>query len=72
MTQDVFPIAHTLTIIEPIWPVLQNLSKTLGPSLVPRPIKGKGSESGNKTNLVHASKHIKSLKELIDDSNVLI
>ena len=24
-----FPMAHTLTIFEPIWPMLQNLSKTL-------------------------------------------
>ena len=23
-------MAHTLTIVEPIWPMLQNLSKTLG------------------------------------------
>ena len=27
--QDVFSMAHTLTIVEPIWPMLQNLSKTL-------------------------------------------
>ena len=25
----VFPMAHTLTIVEPIWPMLQNISKTL-------------------------------------------
>ena len=25
----VFPMVHTLTIVEPIWPMLQNLSKTL-------------------------------------------
>ena len=29
MPQDVFPVEHTLTIVEPIWPMLQNLSKTL-------------------------------------------
>ena len=29
MAQDVFSMAHTLTIVEPIWPKLQNLSKTL-------------------------------------------
>ena len=29
MAQDVFSMAHTLTIFEPIWPKLQNLSKTL-------------------------------------------
>ena len=29
MAQDVFPMAHTLTNIEPIWPMLQNISKTL-------------------------------------------
>ena len=28
-SQDVFPMAHTLTIVEPIRPRLQNLSKTL-------------------------------------------
>ena len=28
-TQDVFPMVHTLTIVEPIWPMFQNLSKTL-------------------------------------------
>ena len=27
--QDVFSMAHTLTIVEPIRPMLQNLSKTL-------------------------------------------
>ena len=25
--QDVFPMVHTLTIAEPIWPMLQNISK---------------------------------------------
>ena len=49
---------HTLTIVE-----------LIGPSLVPRLIIGKGGESGNETNLVHASK---PLKGLTDDSNVLI
>ena len=29
MAQDVFPIVHTLTIVEPIWPMLQNLLKTV-------------------------------------------
>ena len=29
MAQDAFSVAHTLTIFEPIWPKLQNLSKTL-------------------------------------------
>ena len=29
MAQDVFPMTQTLTIFEPIWPILQNLSKTL-------------------------------------------
>ena len=29
LAQDVFPMAHTLTIIEPIWPMLQNISKLL-------------------------------------------
>ena len=29
LSQDVFHGAHTLTILEPIWPILQNLSKTL-------------------------------------------
>ena len=29
LAQDVFPMAHTLTIVEPIWPMLQNISKTL-------------------------------------------
>ena len=29
LAQDVFRMAHTLTIVEPIWPMLQNLSKTL-------------------------------------------
>ena len=28
LAQDVFPMAHTLTIVEPIWPMFQNLSKT--------------------------------------------
>ena len=28
MAQDVFSMAHKLTIFEPIWPKLQNLSKT--------------------------------------------
>ena len=28
-SQDVFPMARTLTIVQPIWPVFQNLSKTL-------------------------------------------
>ena len=27
--QDVFSMAHTLIIVEPIWPMHQNLSKTL-------------------------------------------
>ena len=27
MAQGVFPMAHTLTIVEPIWPMLQNVSK---------------------------------------------
>ena len=26
---NVFPMSHTLTIVEPIWPMLQNLSKTV-------------------------------------------
>ena len=42
-----------------IW---QPLLSQFGPSLVPKLIKGKGGESGNKTNLVHASKHIKNSK----------
>ena len=29
LSQDVFSMAHTLTIVEPIWPMLQNLSKTV-------------------------------------------
>ena len=29
LAQDVFPKAHTLIIVEPIWPMLQNVSKTL-------------------------------------------
>ena len=29
MDQDVFQMEHTLTIVEPIWSMLQNLSKTL-------------------------------------------
>ena len=29
MAQDVSPMAHILTIVEPIWCMLQNLSKTL-------------------------------------------
>ena len=29
LAQDVFTMAHTLTIFEPIWPKLQNLSKPL-------------------------------------------
>ena len=29
VAQDVFSMAHTLTIVEPIWPMLQNVSKTL-------------------------------------------
>ena len=29
LAQNVFQMAYTLTIIEPIWPMLQNLSKTL-------------------------------------------
>ena len=29
MPQDIFPMVHTLTIVEPIWPMLQNISKTL-------------------------------------------
>ena len=29
LPQNVSPMAHTLTIVKPIWPVLQNLSKTL-------------------------------------------
>ena len=29
LAQDVFPMAHTLTIVEPIWHMFQNLSKTL-------------------------------------------
>ena len=29
LAQDVFPMVHTLTIFEPIWPKLQNLSKNL-------------------------------------------
>ena len=29
MTQDVFSTARTLTIFEPIWPIVQILSKTL-------------------------------------------
>ena len=29
VTQNVFPMAHTRTIVEPIWPMLQNVSKTL-------------------------------------------
>ena len=29
LAQNVFPMAHSLTIVEPIWPVLQKLSKTL-------------------------------------------
>ena len=29
LAQDVFSMAHILTIVEPIWPMLQNLSKTL-------------------------------------------
>ena len=32
MAQDVFPIVHTLTIVEPIWPMLQNLLKTVAAS----------------------------------------
>ena len=29
LAQDVFSMTHTLTIVEPIWPVLQNVSNTL-------------------------------------------
>ena len=29
LAQDVFPMAHTLTIVEPMWHMFQNLSKTL-------------------------------------------
>ena len=29
LAQHVFPMAHTLTLVEPIWPMLQNVSKTL-------------------------------------------
>ena len=29
LAQDVLRMAHTLTIVEPIWPMLQILSKTL-------------------------------------------
>ena len=29
LAQDVFSMAHTLTIVEPIWPMLQKISKTL-------------------------------------------
>ena len=29
LAQNVFPMAHSLTIVEPIWPMLQKLSKTL-------------------------------------------
>ena len=29
LAQDVFSMAHTLTIFEPIWSMLQNLSKTM-------------------------------------------
>ena len=29
LAQDVFPMAHTLTIVGPIWHMFQNLSKTL-------------------------------------------
>ena len=31
LAQDVFPMAHTLTIVEPIWPMLQKVSKTMVP-----------------------------------------
>ena len=33
LAQDVFPIAHTLIIVEPIWPILQNISKPLNSTL---------------------------------------
>ena len=33
MAQNVFLMVHTLTIAEPIWPMLQNLTKTLLPIL---------------------------------------
>ena len=29
LAQYVFPMVHTLTTFEPIWPILQNISKTL-------------------------------------------
>ena len=29
LAQDVFPMAHTLTIVEPIWPMLQTYQKTM-------------------------------------------
>ena len=29
LAQDVFPMAHTLTIVKPIWPMLQNISESL-------------------------------------------
>ena len=29
LAQDVFSMVHTLTIVEPIWPMLQKISKTL-------------------------------------------
>ena len=45
-----------------IFPEHINIVELIGSSLIPRLIKGKGSESGNKTNLVHASKHIKKSK----------
>ena len=28
LAQGVFPMAHILTIVKPIWPMLQNISKT--------------------------------------------
>ena len=33
LAQDEFPMAHTLTVVEPIQPMLQNISKTLAYSL---------------------------------------
>ena len=29
LAQDVVPMVHTLNIVEPIWPMLQNVSKTV-------------------------------------------
>ena len=34
LAQDVFPMAHTLTIVEPFWPMLQNYQKLWCPYIV--------------------------------------